>query len=244
MLWEQSEIEQMIINENFQYAVIGKFSYGLPEIQDLSKLLPKQCELKGDCKIGLLSSRHVVIRATLLEDYVHLLLKSTFYIMQLNVSYPMRTLKWDPMFNVEETSIAIAWISFPSVPSNFFGKEAFFSLVVTVGKPFQVDMIIYNQIRPRCASVKVEVDLLSEFPKRIKIGIKKFEGKVMEKWIRIKYDYVPKYRKTCMIQAHDEEQCYVKHLELFKEQETKEYDNDSQNEGRNIDLEEKGNTSR
>lgn len=41
-------------------------------------------------------------------------------------------------------------------------------------------------------------------------------GDVLKKWIQIKYDYVPKYCKTCLIQGHDENQCYVKNLELFK----------------------------
>ncbi|WMV29405.1 hypothetical protein MTR67_022790 [Solanum verrucosum] len=93
VLWEQEEVNQMIINENLEYAVIGKFSYGWPDIQALRKLIPKQCELKGECKIGLLSNRHVLIRATLLEDYVHLLSKPAFHLNQRNCSFPMRTLK-------------------------------------------------------------------------------------------------------------------------------------------------------
>lgn len=71
-------------------------------------------------------------------------------------------------------------------------------------------------MRPSCAKVKLEVDLLREFTKRIKIGIRKGNKEVMEKFIRIKYDYVPKYCSTCMIQGHDEDQCFVKHLELYK----------------------------
>ncbi|KAG5570617.1 hypothetical protein H5410_060383 [Solanum commersonii] len=218
VVWDQEEIDQMIINESLQYAVVGKFSYEWPELQDLRKLIPKQCELKGDCKIGLLSNRHVLIRAILLEDYVHLLSKPVFYILQRHQSYPMRTLKWDPMFNPEEeTSTAIAWISFPSLPPNFFGEEAVFSLAAAVGKPLQVDMATKNQTRPSCARVKVEVDLLGEFSKRIKIGIRKGNNEVVEKWIRIKYDYVPRYCTTCKIQGHSEEECYVKHPELYKD---------------------------
>ncbi|WMV26131.1 hypothetical protein MTR67_019516 [Solanum verrucosum] len=168
VIWEQDEVNQMIINENLEYAVIGKFSYGWPDIQDLRRLIPKQCELKGDCSIGLLSNRHVLIRATLLKDYVHLLSKSAFYI--------------NPMFNSEEeTTTAIAWISFPSLPPNFFGKETIFSLAATVGKPLQVDMATRNQTRPSCARVKVEVDLMKEFPKHIKIGMRKQSGELMEK---------------------------------------------------------------
>lgn len=40
------------------------------------------------------------------------------------------------MFDPEEkTSTTVAWISFRSLPSNFFIKEAIFSLVAEVGKP-------------------------------------------------------------------------------------------------------------
>ena len=58
--------------------MIGKFSYGWRDIQDLIKFIPTQCELKGQCNIGLLSNIHVFIRETLLEDYVHLLSNPTF----------------------------------------------------------------------------------------------------------------------------------------------------------------------
>ncbi|KAG5581764.1 hypothetical protein H5410_052391 [Solanum commersonii] len=122
--WEGEEVEQMIINEDLQFAVIGKFSYEWPDIQDLRRLIPKQCELKGNVNIGLLSNTYVLIRTTLLEDYVTLLSKPQFYITKNHWSYPMRTLKWDPMFNPEEeTSIA-------------------------------VDMATLNKTRPSCARVK------------------------------------------------------------------------------------------
>lgn len=108
---------------------IGKFSYGWLEIYELRKLIPKHCELKGDCNIGLFSNWHILIRATLLEDYFYLLSKPTFYIMQHNRSFPMRTLKWDPMFNPKEETMTVgAWISFPSLPPNFIGEEAIISL--------------------------------------------------------------------------------------------------------------------
>lgn len=101
----------------------------------------------------------------------------------------MRILKWDPLFDPEEeTTTAIACISFPSLPSNFFGKEAIFSLAAAVGKPLQVDMATYNKTRPSCARVKVEVDLLGEFPKRVNVGLRKKSGEVMEKRIPIRYD--------------------------------------------------------
>lgn len=73
----------------------------------------------------------------------------------------------------EEITTAIAWISFPSLPPNFFVKEAIFSLAAAVEKPLQVDMETKTQTRPSCARVKVEVDLLEDFQKRITIGVGK-----------------------------------------------------------------------
>ncbi|KAH0653161.1 hypothetical protein KY290_031448 [Solanum tuberosum] len=180
VIWEQEEVNQ-IINENLEYAVIGKFSYGWPDIQDLCKLIPKQCELKGDYNNDILSNRHILIRTTLLEDYIHLLSKSAF-ISHIKVGLSTRNLIWDLIFNPEgETSTTSTWISFSLLPPNFFGNEPIFSLAVVVGKPLQVDMTTRNQTRPSCARVKVEVDLMKKFPKRIKIGMRKQNGEVMEK---------------------------------------------------------------
>ncbi|KAG5600513.1 hypothetical protein H5410_031883 [Solanum commersonii] len=132
IVWEEEEVEQMIINENLQYAIVGKFSYGWPAIQELRKLIPKQCELKGEVNIGLLTNRYVLIMTTLLEDYVMLLSKPQFYITLNQWSYPMRTLKWDPMFNPkEETSIAIAWISLPALLPNFLWKGSNFFISIS-----------------------------------------------------------------------------------------------------------------
>ncbi|KAH0665330.1 hypothetical protein KY285_026536 [Solanum tuberosum] len=144
----------------------------------------------------------------------------------------MRTLKWDPMFDPEkETSWAIAWISFPALPPNFFVKEAIFSLAAAVGKPLQVDLATKNQTSPSCARVKVEVDLLGEFPKRINVGVRKQSGEVVEKWIRIKYDYVSKYCKNCSIQGHNEQECYIIHPELYPKKEGNEVEECSGGKG-------------
>ncbi|WMV25946.1 hypothetical protein MTR67_019331 [Solanum verrucosum] len=135
VIWEEEEVEQMIIKENLEFAVVGKFSYGWPEIQELRKLIPKQCELKAECNVGVLSNRHILIRASCLEDYVNLLSKPTFYIAHRGWMYPMRTLKWEPMFDPEEeTSTTIAWISFPCLPPNFFVNEAVFFISNCSGK--------------------------------------------------------------------------------------------------------------
>ncbi|WMV08972.1 hypothetical protein MTR67_002357 [Solanum verrucosum] len=213
----------MSVNEDLEYAVVGKFSYGWPNIQELWKIIPKQCELKGDVNIGLLCNRYVLIRASTMEDYINLLSKSMFYIAHRNWYYPMRTFKWDPLFDPEEeTSIAIVWISLPALPPNIFDRETIFSLAAAVGKPLQVDLATSNKTRQSCARVKVEVDLLSDFPKRVNVGIKKKTGEIVEKWIDIKYDYLPKYCKSCKLHGHNEKECFVLHLELYQKEDDNE----------------------
>lgn len=156
----------MIINEDLQFAVVGKFSQGWPQIKDMRLLIPKQCDLKGYVNIGLLSNKYVLITSTLLVDYVTLSSKPQFYITHKQWSYPMRTFKWDSMFDPEdETCIGIAWISFPSLPPFFFLKKKQFS------HQQQWLESLYRWIwrlsinRSSCASLKVEVDIMRQLPK-------------------------------------------------------------------------------
>lgn len=84
MIWEKEKVNQIIINEDLQYTVIGKFPYSWLKMQELRRIVPKQCDLKGEVNIGLLSNRYILIRETLMEDYVNLLSKPQFYIMHKN----------------------------------------------------------------------------------------------------------------------------------------------------------------
>ncbi|XP_019265782.1 PREDICTED: uncharacterized protein LOC109243329 [Nicotiana attenuata] len=71
--------------------------------------------------------------------------------------------------------------------------------------------------RPSCAKVKVEVNLLATLPQRIKIIEEADEtGPEESKWIKIKYDYMPKYCKTCNKQGQNGGECLVIHPELHK----------------------------
>lgn len=46
--WTEEEVHKMNIIENLQYAVIGKFSYGWPSLEELRSQIPKQCNIKGE----------------------------------------------------------------------------------------------------------------------------------------------------------------------------------------------------
>ncbi|KAK4719583.1 hypothetical protein R3W88_017921 [Solanum pinnatisectum] len=131
----------MNVLENLQYTVIGKFSYGWPQLEELRKLIPSQCQIKGTCQIGLLRNRHVLIRLKLFEDFVNIMAKPSYYITdRKGFAYPMRPLIYDEKFKVtEETTQAMAWISFPNLWPIFFGKESLFSLAAAIGKPIHLD---------------------------------------------------------------------------------------------------------
>ncbi|KAK4373753.1 hypothetical protein RND71_009137 [Anisodus tanguticus] len=207
--YDIKEVELMVAHEELDFAVVGKFSYGLPDFQGLSNSIPTQCELKGQVQVGLLCNRHILIRCSMLEDYVALLSKPVWQIKEKNQYHPMRTFKWETWFKPdEETSIAMSWISFSGLPPNYFGESTLFSLASKVGKPITIDAATRNKTRPSCAKVKVEVDLLKEHPKRIQIHVAK--GKeIQSKWFSIRYDHLPNYCKTCKLQGHDEIGCWL-----------------------------------
>lgn len=57
--WTEEEVDRMNVIENLQYAIIGKFSYGWPDLDDLRMQIPEQLKIIGDCSIGLLRNRHI-----------------------------------------------------------------------------------------------------------------------------------------------------------------------------------------
>ncbi|WMV29183.1 hypothetical protein MTR67_022568 [Solanum verrucosum] len=104
--------------ENLQYVVVGKFTYDVADLEELRLIIPKQCNIKGDCQIGLiLLNKHILIRLTQHADFVNLISKGAYYIeCNDGYSYLMRTLIYDARFNInEETTMSMAWISFPNL---------------------------------------------------------------------------------------------------------------------------------
>lgn len=73
MRGKKTEVKQLIVQQGLHLAVLGKFSYGKPMIQELRKVIPIQCELKGPFAIGLIVDTYVLIKLLLMEDYIHLL---------------------------------------------------------------------------------------------------------------------------------------------------------------------------
>lgn len=67
-------------------------------------------------------------------------------------------------------------------------------------------MATINKTRPSCARVKVHIDLLSEFPKYVEMGIVNEKASRVEK-VHIYYDMLPKYCKACKLQGLEEIKC-------------------------------------
>ncbi|KAG5611591.1 hypothetical protein H5410_022872 [Solanum commersonii] len=100
IIWKSSKVQSLIIQENLQYVIIRKFSYGKFEIRGLRKAIPKQHGIKCECVIGVLDSRHILIRLSLLEDYVQLQSTTWYYVKAKEMYWQMQTLKWDPWFEL------------------------------------------------------------------------------------------------------------------------------------------------
>ncbi|KAG5594871.1 hypothetical protein H5410_036103 [Solanum commersonii] len=220
--WTTSEIQRMNILENLQFAVVGKFSYGAPDINELRELIPKQCGISGGCQIGYLRNRHILMRFDRREDFIKILSKNSYYIIVKDgYAYQMRPFIYDANFKAsEETTKVTTWISFPDLLPTFFVKEVLFSLAAVVGKPLQLDLATINKTRPSCAKVKVQIDLLDAKPEVVQMQLEDentLENRVVS--VKIQYDSLPAYCMKCKLQGHGEDDCRVLHPELIQQYE-------------------------
>lgn len=157
---------------------------------------------------------------TLWQDFISFTSKNAHYIKDKDGhEYQLRPFIYDSKFKVgEETPKAMAWILFTGLLPTFFVKECLFSLASAVEKSLHLDMATINKTRPSCARVKVLVDLLAELPKNIRMDIEnEATGETRIEWVKIQYDMLPKYCKTCKLQGHDEFKCWRLHPELYVE---------------------------
>lgn len=119
--WTKEEVTKMNVMENLQYAIIGKFSYRWPDLDDLGIQIPKKCNIKGECKIGLLRNRHMLLRLRQIEDFATVMPNNIYYVIAKDgLAYQMRPLIYNAKFKPEEeTAQAMAWISFPDLLPTF-----------------------------------------------------------------------------------------------------------------------------
>ncbi|CAI9109405.1 OLC1v1009221C1 [Oldenlandia corymbosa var. corymbosa] len=173
--------------------LVGKFSYGRPKMEFLRDEF-KKIGFKGGYELGLMNPRHVLIRFELEEDYQRCWITSLWHIG----IFPMRILKWQPGFKFEEDPpIVPIWVSLHELPLEWTHPSVLYSIASAVGKPLQVDAPTLNLTRPSVARFCVEVDLLKELPKSIRLGKK---GKKFEQFYT--YEYIPAYCQSCCKIGH------------------------------------------
>lgn len=106
----EAEVDRMNIIEGLQYVVVGKFSYGWPDLQEIRRIFPAQCGIKRKCTIEVIRDRYILIRLTLWEDFINFTAKNAYYIKAKDgYEYQLRPLIYDAKFKAgEETPMAMA----------------------------------------------------------------------------------------------------------------------------------------
>lgn len=65
--------------------------------------------------------------------------------------------------------------------------------------------------------VKVLVDLLADLPKGVRMDIvNEITGETRSEWVKIRYDYIPKYYMDCRLQGYNEDEYWRLHPELIE----------------------------
>lgn len=79
---------------------------------------------------------------------------------------------YDDRFSVdEETTQAMAWISFPDLKQPYFVKQSIFSLASALGNVLNLDTPTINKTRPSSNRVKVKVDIFDNFPMFVELEV-------------------------------------------------------------------------
>ncbi|KAG5576207.1 hypothetical protein H5410_056341 [Solanum commersonii] len=164
------ERQDFMIEEGLHQAVVFKLFHGVPDLKVLRPILPKHLGTKGNCLIGLLAPRQILLRFDQHEDYVLALSRSVNYLLYNGEEHQCRVFPWSIGYNPkEETSLAMVWISLLNLSPNLFAKKFLLSIVSVVGKQIAIDKATQIKSRPSTAKVKAILDLMEKLPNRIRV---------------------------------------------------------------------------
>ncbi|KAL0329010.1 UNVERIFIED_CONTAM: hypothetical protein Sradi_4887700 [Sesamum radiatum] len=196
-----SDDEKARLAYPYRYALVGKFSHGVPSWKGLHDGM-ERLGLKGAFSVGVINFRHVLINCSNDEDYARLWMRQIWTFEGM----PMRVLKWSPEFSItEESPIAPVWVNLPGLPIHLFDKTALFRIAILLGSPLKIDETTAKRNRPGRARICVEHDLTQKRIMEIWIGkdSRGFAQKVI-------YENLPKYYLGCRHIGHDLSACYAK----------------------------------
>ncbi|KAL0418816.1 UNVERIFIED_CONTAM: hypothetical protein Sradi_1295100 [Sesamum radiatum] len=196
-----SSEETTLLAARLKFALVGKFSHGLPNLNFLRIRIVK-LGLKGNVTAGRLNFKHVLIRLSNDEDFSRIWLRGEWTFD----SFHMRVFKWSPSFDPQiESSISPVWIRLPSLPVHLFEKNALFTLASKIGKPLRMDEPTADLSRPDLARVCVELDVTAPKVQAVHLQIK---GKTYRQ--QVIYENCPSYCSSCNNLGHDSSSCIVK----------------------------------
>ncbi|XP_071933097.1 uncharacterized protein [Coffea arabica] len=189
----------------YSNALVGRFAVGRPSMEIIRKFIVS-LGLRGECPIGLLDSKHILLRPSVEEDYTRLWCRKSWYIGKFHMSLSKWTIDFKPG---AESSIAPVWVNFPGLPLPFFEKQFLLKLGNLLGRPLKVDEATASLKRPSVARILLEVDVLHSPRSRIWIGDDQWGF-----WQKIEYEEYPSYCVFCSSIGHVESTCHQKYPEL------------------------------
>ncbi|KAL6517035.1 hypothetical protein OROHE_017995 [Orobanche hederae] len=198
VIFTKDECEQ--VSTFYQFALIGKFSYGKPTNHMIAQQL--KTEGFGICKVHFLNGKQVLINLSskLLCD--KLWMRREYVVSGL----PMRLFRWDPFFNFkEEPAVVPLWVKIHALPPQWFDLRSLKTIASSVGVFLKVDEPTHNRSRLSFARVCVEVNLKNHLSKKINLQV---GAENME--LDIEFEKVPQYCHYCKHIGHDIHMCYIK----------------------------------
>ena len=162
--------------------------------------------LKGECPLGLIDAKHVMIWSQLEEDYSRLFLLRTWFIQ----SSPMTISKWTIDFTPhQESSITLLWVLFLDLSLHFFNMTYLHKIAFLLGWPLHVDKATKDVRRPFLARVLIELDVAKSYVRRVCIG-----HSVRDFWQKVEYELWPDFYTFCERIGHVVDVYFRKNLEL------------------------------
>ncbi|KAG5597744.1 hypothetical protein H5410_038976 [Solanum commersonii] len=192
------ERQDVMFEEGLHQTVMFILSHGALDLKVLRSILLKHLGTKGNCLIGLLTPRQILLRFNQYEDYVIVLSRLVNYLLYNGEEHQCR----------EETTLAVIWISLPNLSPDLFAKKSLLSIASAIGKPIAIDKATQIKSRPSTSRVKVILDLMEKLPNSIRLQfVDEKSGKLIEVFQEIVYDNLLLYCNYCKHQGHDEHSC-------------------------------------
>ncbi|PIM97113.1 hypothetical protein CDL12_30422 [Handroanthus impetiginosus] len=175
--------ELQALEEPLQFSLIGKFSFGRPQLSYIRNYFTAQ--KIGQFRVQLLNQKHILLELTNAEDYSQIWLRREIFVE----GFPMQLFKW----------------TFEGLPLHLYNTAALFTIGKLIGQPLKVDEATRLRSRMNFARLCIEVDLQKPPPEFVKI---QQEDEFTS--VPVVFEKMPKYCSYCKHAGHDEQDCYIK----------------------------------